>query len=67
MGGRSVACFIGETQRLKCAFPGEVGKMLSLHSQMIEKYSKMFVDSPVLETRWRIRSAKKVQRSSFKM
>lgn len=54
-------------QRLKCALLEEVGKVLSLHSQMIEKYSKMLVNSPVLETRWHIYSSKKVQWSSFKM
>lgn len=71
MGGGSLAGFRGEPQRLKCVctslFPGGVGSALSLSNRTIEKYSKMLVDSPGLETRGQVCSSKKELRSSLEM
>ena len=71
MGGGSVAGFRGEPQRLKCVcaslFPRGVGRALSLSNETIEKYSKMLVDNPGLETCWQVSSSKKELRTSLEM
>lgn len=47
--------------------PRGVGRALSVGSQMIEKYSQMFVDSPGLQTCWQVCSSEKEPKSSLEM